>query len=129
MVMFRGEHNISDVAMANCMTFHIIFPQTIYCTYYVTIAPLLWFVCSAGSSENPQRCLRGFGPHKGLWETDAVAEDAEEAERAGAPSAGLLTGTQIYKNKQFAEVWISRSTRSLLKECSISSCCLIFIHR
>lgn len=96
---------------------------------YVITARLLWFVCSAGSPENPQRCLRGLGPHKGLWETDAVAEDAEEAERAGAPSAGLLTGTHIYKNKQFAKAWRIQSTHSLLKERSISSCCLAFIYR
>ncbi len=46
-----------------------------------------------GSSKNPQRCLRRVGPHKGLRKTDAVAENAEETERAGAPSAGLLSGT------------------------------------
>lgn len=61
------------------------------------------FVRVVGSSENPQRCLRGVSPHKGLWETDAAAKDAEEAEGAGAPSTGLLAGTRSHRHTHVAD--------------------------
>lgn len=66
-----------------------------FCEVTFTAWDLFLFLF-AGGPKNTQWCLRGVGPHKGFWETDAVAEDAEKVERAGAPSARLLTGTHTH---------------------------------
>lgn len=81
----------------------------------------------AGSPENPQRCVRRVGADESLWETDAAAEDAEETERAGPQSTGLLTGT--HTNTHTHHRHITPSENPGISDYSSSECGVRFVCR
>lgn len=87
--------NLPSVQQVKELLSHHTAETHVMCSIIYMVVCVCVFV---GSAKNPQRCLRGVGPHQGLWETDAVAEDAEETERAGAPSTGLLSGAHSHRH-------------------------------